>query len=113
MSAATPSLVTSAEAGLARLRQTREMEQDQEARTRARIVSDRAVEARMALQAARDVLPILERFDIRPGAVLGNRLANGRKARTDLRQAATTSLRGEGARRIERLAGPAVNEALK
>src|SRR4051794_7492554 len=113
MSAAGLTLVARAEASLARLRQAREVQQDQAARARVRIVAERAVAARTALEAVREALLMLEPFAVRPGALPGNLVTDGRKAKTDLRQAATTSLRGEGVRRIERLTGQSVNEALR
>jgi hypothetical protein len=87
--------------------------QDQEARSRVRVISGRAAAARAGLEAVGEIAPILAASAIRPGAVPPYLVDEARKARTDLRQAATASLRGEGTRRVERLTGQSVNEALK
>lgn len=112
MTTLSQSLVARAEIGLARLRQAREAQQDQEVRRRMRIISDRAVAARSALEAVRDVVPALGQHGVRPGPLTGNLLTDAKKARTDLRQAATAALRQDGVRRLDRLVGPSVHDAL-
>ncbi|GAA2666303.1 hypothetical protein [Actinoplanes palleronii] len=113
MSDRNASVVARAEVNLARLRQARELEKDQETYSRVRKIVQRAVEARAALEAAHTACHNLSSYSVRPGIIAGNLFTDSKKARTDLRQAATNSLRGAGVGRVDRLVAPAVHDALK
>jgi hypothetical protein len=106
-------MVERAERCLLHLRQARAEQQDEALRSALRTVSQRAGDARQRLESVLAVLPDIRAASMPPSAPSATLLLESRKAKTDLRTAATAVLRDEGPRGAERLTTPTVHEALR
>jgi hypothetical protein len=105
-------MVERAERCLLRLRQARAEQQDEALRNAVRTVSQRASDARQRLEAMAAILPDLRAVSMPPPTPPATLLLDSRKAKTDLRTAATAVLRDQGPRAAERLTTPTVHQAL-